>query len=237
MKINRLTGLILTTAAAFWLERAAAQPLDLSLYTSANGAGFYTNNFDTLGYGTNETLDGTPNGQSGYLAGEWTCYIDATANFFGEIASGAPNISGPGIIDTWTDAFIGQFKNFASYFDYIGGTNFYPNNVLTNLSYGVITNGLYQTNEPNRCLGIRQIGSFGDPGASFTLKLANTAPYENFKMSVDVINLDPTSPRETTWQIQYGIADPTIGVPAAFQNIPGLSSVFANTPGSYHYKT
>jgi hypothetical protein len=237
MKIDRLTGLILTTAAAFWLERAAAQPLDLSLYTSAGGAGFYTNTFDELGYGPNQTLDGTPGGPPGSLAGEWTCYLNATANYFGTIASGAPNGAGPGLIDTWTDPFVGEFKNFASYFDYIGGTNFYPSGVLTNLSYGVITNGLYQTNEPNRCLGIRQTGSFGDPGASFTLKLLNTAPYENFKMSVDVMNLDPSSPRETIWHIQYGVADPTIGVPAAFQDIPGLSSVFVNVPGSLHYKT
>jgi len=236
MKIDRLLGLIVTIVTALSLERAVGQPLDLSLYTS-NGAGFYTNTFDTLGYGTNQTLDGTPTGASGYLAGEWTCYTHATVNYFGTIDSGAPNVSGPGIIDTWTDSFIGEFKNFASYFDYIGGTNFYPNGLPTNASYGVITNGLYQTNEPNRCLGIRQIGAFGDPGASFVLKLASTMPYENFKLSMDLINLDPTSPRETTWQIQYGIADPTIGVPAAFQNIPGLSSIFPNVPGSNHWKT
>lgn len=238
MKIDRLLGLILTTVTALSLERAVGQPLDLSLYTTG-GAGLYTNNFDSLGYSTNQTLDGTPTGTAGYLAGEWTCYTEATVNYFGTIDAGAPNVSQPGIIDTWTDPFTGEFKNFASYFDYIGGTNFYPSGVLTNLSYGVITNGLYQTNEPNRCLGIRQTGAFGDPGAAFTLKLENTTNYENFKLSIDMINLDPSSPRQTIWHVQYGIADPTIGVPAAFQDLPGDSffNPFINAPGKFHYQT
>jgi len=172
MKTNRFTGIILCTVAALSIQRAAAQPLDLSLYTT-NTAGAYTNTFDSLGYSTNETVDGTPTGTPGYLSGEWTCYLNATANSFGTIAAGAPNNIFGGSNDTWT-SFTGQFKNYASYFDYIGGTNFYPNNVLTNASYGVITNGLDQTNEPNRCLGIRQTGAFGDPGASFVLKLLNS---------------------------------------------------------------
>src|SRR5580692_3033421 len=101
MKIDRLLGLILTTVTSLSIECAVGQPLDLSLYTTG-GAGFYTNTFDSLGYGTNETLDGTPTGPSGYLAGEWTCYTEATANYFGTIDAGAPNSTGPGIIDTWT---------------------------------------------------------------------------------------------------------------------------------------
>ena len=132
------------------------------------------------------------------------------------------------------------------YHDYIGGTNFYTNGlpvgivggVSITITNGVITDPLYQTNEPNRCLGIRQIGAFGDPGAAFVLKLANTLPYHSFKMSVDLMNLDPTSPRQTTWLIQYGIADPIYGVPTAFQTIPGtLNSTVVNVPGSNHWRT
>src|ERR1035438_9606556 len=235
MKTNRLTGLVLAAVAAVSLQQAAAQPLDLSAYTTGS-TGFYTNTFDSLGYSANETVDGTPGGAAGYLAGEWTCYINATANGFGTIAAGAPNNISGGIMNVWTNIFTGAFCNYASYFDYIGGTNFYPSGLPIDTSYGVITNGLYQTNEPNRCLGIRQIGSFGDPGASFVIKLANTLLYDNFKMSVDLINLDPTSPRTTTWQIQYGIADPVVGVPAAFQIVPGLNSIFIDNPGSNHWK-
>ena len=193
MKTNRLTGFVLAAVAAVSLQHAAAQPLDLSLYTTGTttgSTGVYTNTFDSLGYSPDETTDGTPTGPHGYLAGEWTCYINATANGFGTIAAGAPNNTSGGTNNVWTNVFWGGFFNYASYFDYLVGTNFYTNGFptaaeVTDTSYGVITNGLYQTNEPNRCLGVRQIGSFGDPGASFVLKLANTLLYDNFKLSVD----------------------------------------------------
>ena len=261
MNINKLTGAFLSAFAALSLQRAAAQPLDLSLYTTS-GSGFYTNTFDSLGYSTNQTQDGTPSGPQGYLAGEWACYIGATANYYGTLASVAPNVSSPGSLNNWTNPFIGGFFNYASYFSYItnssgitnnpytiAGTNLYYTNgfpvYITNgvaINGGVVTNGVitdptYQTNEPNRCLGIRQTGTTYDPGAAFVLKLANTLAYANFKLWVDLINLDPTSPRTTTWQIQYGIADPVYGVPTAFQNLTTLTSSFTDNPGSNHWKT
>ena len=241
MNINKLTGAILSAFAAFSLQRAAAQPLDLSLYTTGS-TGIYTNTFDTLGYSTNQTQDGTPTGAPGSLSGEWTCYIGATANYYGTIASVAPNVSSPGSLNNWTNSFIGGFFNYASYYDYIGQTNFYPNNTPVNtnsgvVTYGVITNLLYQTNEPNRCLGIRQTGTTYDPGSAFVLKLANTMLYDTFTLWFDWMNLDPTSPRQTTWLVQYGITDPVYGVPTAFQTFSGFSSTIANKPGSNHWAT
>ncbi len=244
MKTNRLTGLIVFGFAALALQRGAAQPLDLSLYTTG-GIGVYTNTFDSLGYTTNQTVDGTPGGARGYLSGEWVCFTNATANYFGIVAAGAPSVSSPGSLNNWTNPFGGNFYNYASYYDYIGQTNFYTNGLPVGIvggapitiTNGVITDPLYQTNEPNRCLGIRQTGAFGDPGAAIVIKLANTLLYDNFRLYVDLINLDPTSPRQTTWLIQYGVADPIFGVPAAFQTIPGtLASTFVNVPGSNHWK-
>jgi len=253
MKRIQITTLLLSAMAAISLQRTAAQPLDLSLYTT-NGAGFYTNTFDSLGYSVNQTQDGTPLGQPGFLSGEWVCYTNATANFFGTPVATAPNVTSPGSLNNWTNPFNGGFFNYASYSSYITNnnpytipgtnlyyTNGYPVGIISNASItitnGVITDPLYQTNEPNRCLGIRQIGAFGDPGASFTLKLANTLAYHSFKMSVDLMNLDPTSPRQTTWHLQYGVADPVVGVPAAFQDIPNLVNPFVNKPGSNHWTT
>jgi len=238
--------------AVIAVQRALAQPLDLSLYTTNSGNGFYTNTFDMLGYSTNMTSDGTPSGMPGYLPGEWTCYINATLNYFGTVASVAPNVSSPGSMNNWTNPFIGGFFNYASYASYItngnpytvAGTNLYFTNGWPgySLAGGTVTNGIiadptYQTNEPNRCLGIRQVSTTYDPGASFVLKLATTLPYDNFKMSVDLINLDPTAPRATTWNLQYGIADPVYGVPTAFQGIGGFSASFVNNPGSNHVTT
>src|SRR3974377_2460650 len=106
MKPSRLAGLVLSTFAALALQRSAAQTnyLDLSLYTSG-GVGFYTNTFDSLGYSTNQTVDGNlPTGlNGGYLAGEWSCYIGGTANYFGTPAGGAPNGTSPGSMNNWTN--------------------------------------------------------------------------------------------------------------------------------------
>jgi hypothetical protein len=246
MKRSLIRILILIALAAVSLQRTTAQPLDLSLYTTA-GAGFYTNTFDSLGYSTNQTLDGTPSGTPGYLGGEWECYINATANYFGQPATGTPSATGPGIMNNWTNPFVGGYFNYASYSSYlsnnpytVAGTNlYYTNNALaggTNL-YGVILDPTYQTNEPNRCLGIRQVGTANDPGASFVIKLANTLPYYNFKLSFDWMNLDPRSPRTTTWRLQYGVADPVVGVPAAFQDIVVLGNPIVNNPGSNHWRS
>src|SRR2546423_1082657 len=139
MKTNHLTGLLLSTFAALALQQAAAQPLDLTTLPSNT----YTQTFDGLLF-TNSpwTL--------GSLPPEWTCYLNVTPTSQGTIAAFTNNT------DVWSNSFTGDFKNFAGFFDYVGGTNFVgtePDDV--------------QTNEPNRCLGIRQIGAFGDPGASF----------------------------------------------------------------------
>lgn len=75
----------------------------------------------------------------------------------------------------------GAFKNFAS----AAG----PNNAST----------------ANRAFGVRQTGSFGDPGAAFVLHLADTKGLRDFALSLKLMSLDATSPRTTTWTIQYGI--------------------------------
>jgi hypothetical protein len=231
MKAKFLKALLLAAVSSVFLERAGAQALDLSQWTT-NTTGVYTNTFDSMGSTTSQT-NGT--GGSGYLSGEWTCFTGATANGYGTVASGAPNVSSPGTINNWTNPFNGGFFNYASYFDYLGGTNFYTNNALTNTLplYGVILDPDYQTNEPNRALGIRQIGAFGDPGAAFVIKLQDTSLYDNFRLSFDWMNLDPTSPRQTTWLVQYGIADTEVGVPAAFQTFAG--GTLKNNPGSFHW--
>src|SRR5215471_4701203 len=118
MKTKVLKALILAAISSVCVERAGAQALDLSALTT-NNVGFYTNTFDSLGYTTNQTVDGTPTGTPGNLAGEWTCYLHATVNYYGTPAPGAPNVSSPGILNNWTNPFTGSFANYASYFDYI----------------------------------------------------------------------------------------------------------------------
>src|SRR5262245_55095094 len=188
MKTNRLTGLLLSTLAALTLQQAAAQPLNLHPLTN----NVYIQNFDGLLLTNNPWTLGT-------LPAEWSCYLNVTPTTPGSIAPFTNNY------DAWDYAFTGDFKNFAGPFDYVGGTNF-----LGNESWEV------QTNEPNRCLGIRQTGAFGDPGAAFVLKLTDTTNLHNFVLSLDMINLDTSSPRTTTWTIEYGWADALFGIPVNF---------------------
>jgi hypothetical protein len=53
-------------------------------------------------------------------------------------------------------------------------------------------------------LGIRQIATFGDPGASFVLTINNTAGFESFTLGFKAQMLSVQT-RSTTWTIQYQI--------------------------------
>src|SRR6266850_1555017 len=205
MKTNRLIGPLLSTFVALVLQQAVAQPLNLHPLIS----NVYTQTFDGLLLSTNPWTLGS-------LPPEWSCYLNVTPTSPGTIAPFTNNF------DSWDFTSPGDFKNFAGFFDYVGGTNFDGTE-----SWEV------QTNEPNRCLGIRQIGAFGDPGAAFVLKLTDTTNLHNFAISADFLNLDPSSPRQTTWTVEYGWADALFGIPinffpvAAYTNVPG-------TFNSYH---
>ncbi len=65
----------------------------------------------------------------------------------------------------------------------------------------------------NRALGVRQIGSATsmlDSGASFVFTIGNTLGMSNVGLSFYLQSLDTSSPRVTTWKVQYGFgASPT----------------------------
>lgn len=63
----------------------------------------------------------------------------------------------------------------------------------------------------NRALGIRQVGAT-DSNVAFTLQIANTTGLTNFNLSFKLMSLDSTSPRVTTWKVEYA----TGTLPAAF---------------------
>lgn len=70
-----------------------------------------------------------------------------------------------------------------------------------------------QAASTDRALGVRQTGTSGtggDPGAAFYFQIANTLGLENLQLTFSLQSLDITSPRTTTWLVQYGIgASPT----------------------------
>lgn len=63
----------------------------------------------------------------------------------------------------------------------------------------------------NRALGVRQVGTL-DSQLAFTLQIANTTGLSNFNLSFNLMSLDSTSPRVTTWRVDYGFG----AVPSTF---------------------
>ncbi|WP_375437920.1 ExeM/NucH family extracellular endonuclease [uncultured Hymenobacter sp.] len=67
----------------------------------------------------------------------------------------------------------------------------------------------------DRALGVRQSGSFGDPGAAFVFQINNTLNKTGFALKFELQSLDASSPRLTTWRVDYGVgAEPTAFAPA-----------------------
>jgi hypothetical protein len=65
-----------------------------------------------------------------------------------------------------------------------------------------------QVTAANRALGVRQTGSGGyDPGAAFVFQITNTNGKNNLKMDFLLQSLDTSSPRTTTWLVDYALGD------------------------------
>ena len=67
-----------------------------------------------------------------------------------------------------------------------------------------------QNASADRALGIRQTGSFGDPGGAFVLKIANTFNLNSFNLSFKLQSLDKTSTRTSAWGVDYAVGDSTL---------------------------
>jgi hypothetical protein len=134
--------------------------------------------------GTNytETFDGTRSG----LPRGWTVRTNASATSLGTPASFNPT-------NTSWGTQTGQFANYAST----------TGNGATNFSGGESTT--VQGSCTNRCPGIRQTTTFGDPGAAFVLQLQNTIEFANFQLSLDCNLLSEQTNRSTVWTIDYGV--------------------------------
>jgi len=138
------------------------------------------------------TLNGTNytqnfNALSNGLPAGWSVRLNATTNGLGT------NANFPTAAKTWADT-TGEFGNSASTIANTG-TNFFGNESTT-----------IQGNCTNRALAIRQTGSFGDPGAAFTLQIADTIGLSNLIFSVNLCTLR-TNGYTTVWTIQYAVGD------------------------------
>lgn len=142
-----------------------------------------------------ETFDSLGSG----LPSGWTVRTGANATSLGTSASFSTSP-----ID-WGNTS-GAFKNFAS---------------ANNAGFNASTPAGTQNTAPDRALGIRQTGSFGDPGAAFTYERDTTGE------TIDTVSFDAqmlsVQPRSTTWTLQYGIGpSPTSFVTLMTYTDPGI---------------
>jgi hypothetical protein len=91
---------------------------------------------------------------------------------------------------SWADSG-GAFKNFAS-----------ANNA------GAVSGDstAVQAGYTDRALGIRQGGTFGDPGAAFVAQVADTLGFQSFDLALDLQMLSVQT-RSTTWTIDYRVGE------------------------------
>lgn len=117
-------------------------------------------------------------------------------------------------------AMQGNFYNFASATGMTGTENVATQNAST-----------------NRCVGIRQSGSYGDASSNppsppcFLFSIAGTLGFVNFSMSLDLMMLS-VQPRSTLWTIEY-----RIGTTGAFTQIGSYPDpgAFGTTNFTYNF--
>ena len=155
--------------------------------------------------GTSPYTQNFDNLASGLPAG-FSVYTGATATSLGTAPTAAQLILTPGAATAWTSTS-GGFKNYASA---IG----LPNSTPT----------ATQTTAPNRALGVRQTGSFGDGpnvGPAFVFQIANTTGKTDFALRFKLQSLDSTiatasaTGRTTVWRVDYGLG----ATPTAFTQV------------------
>jgi hypothetical protein len=146
------------------------------------------------------------NGVGGGLPTGWTTRTTANATSLGIDASGGFNTA----TSNWNNT-AGQFANYASAL-----------NPGANGTQTVATQAGYA----DRALGIRQTGGtggLGDPGAAFTIQLANTAGFQDFNLSFSA-QLLSAQPRTTTYTVRYGIG----AAPSSFTTLGTIDTSALN---------
>lgn len=147
---------------------------------------------------------------------------------FNALGSGLP--AGFGVYTGATAASLGTAAPFAPAPVAWNNTSGAFKNVASATGLPATASAADQAAAPNRALGVRQTGSFGDPGAAFVFQAANTTGKKNLTLNFLLQSLDNTSTRTTTWRVDYAAA----AAPTAFTTVgTGTttgSSTFSSAP-------
>ncbi len=146
----------------------------------------YQENFDNIGSSTN-IGEGLPAG--------WYCYTGATSAALGTDVTSSKYYPS---LKKWTATYA-EFRNCAS---------------ANGFTYFAQGDSAAQSSATDRAFAVRQTSSFGDPGAAFVLKNADTWGVSNLKLNFQLQSLDSLSPRTTTWAVDYALGNaPTLFTP------------------------
>lgn len=139
------------------------------------------------------------------LPAGWSVRTGATSSSLGTVASFSGGAS------AWSSS-TGAFKNFA------GADG------LTSASTSSV-----QSASANRALGLRQTGTFGDPGGAFVMNLDNTAGLTHFVLNFKLQSLDGSNTgRTVNWRVDYGFGS----LPASFVSVDTSPANLATTLSS-----
>jgi predicted extracellular nuclease len=138
----------------------------------------------------------------------WSVYTGATATGLGNVAT--PNLA----VTSWGSS-TGQWANFAAANGFTG-------------TEAVAT----QSAATHRALGIRQTGTFGDPGASANFYFSTLGQQvTSISFSAEMLSVQT---RSTAWSLQYGIgATPSTWTTIATYSDPGVFGSTTVTAGGF----
>ena len=190
----------------------------------------YSQNFDGIG-------SGLPTGWAGYISATST----SPGNFYIDSISGAPVAFGSVAYGRYADSAGLDTLAGACTTD-IFGAGF--KNVPSN-DAGAGTNAMNCGDEEavtNRAFGLRQKSSGGyDPGPAFVFCVTNTTGLSGFIATFNMESLDQTSPRVTTWAVDYGFGTtPTLFTPVPVASVTATSMTtggykFSNVPVTVNF--
>jgi hypothetical protein len=160
--------------------------------------------------GTNYT-ESFENISGGSLPAGWTCRVNATAGALGDVL---PFTNG---IATWSGATIGLPYDMASVFNI---------NTNTMLPFNGSEDATTQNNATNRAPGMR-LSSGVDGKLAWTLQIANTIGFSDFKLSMNLLVLTSNT-RSGVWTVDYAVGN----APVAFTPLGTMGDLPGNAFGA-----
>lgn len=197
---------------------------------SSNWVGYASNFNSTKQFSIRNTSDVTAG--SGPGPGPGTGGIDLTTSpltiNFDNIGSGLP--AGVKAYTSATATALGTEANFTTGATVWNNTSGAFKNFASATGLTSTSDATAQGAATNRAFGLRQTGSFGDPGAAFVFQLNNTTGKSNLQLDFQLQQLDASaSGRTATFVVDYGIGD----APSSFTTVSTTPTPLTTALGTF----